>query len=367
MRSADLTALVTVPLFGVLLCIAPSISRPGLHFGVRVPAGHDGAAVIAAQHQAYRRRAIAVVLCCTAAAIALRGHGPWWLTRIVLLLEVCADLGCFWLARRKITAVKAAEGWFTGVRQAVVADTSWRTAPERFPLRWLLPAIAVIAVTAVTGAIRYPDLPARLGSALGRLDPHGAPRSPASVFAVVIAQVYVTGMGAGLLALAYRSRPDIDPASPEASARQYRAAVRAVGRAVLVLLALTDASLLLVALSYWQILRLSGLEAVLIEVPFAAGLVFLAVTMARATRTGAPGRLASAAGRPGAGVTGRDDDRLWKAGLIYVSRADPAVVVPARVGFGWTLNFGNRIAWLVVAAIVLVPAGLGAIMVSAGG
>jgi uncharacterized membrane protein len=361
MTSGDLTALVTVPLFGALLCIAPGISRPGLHFGVRVPAGHEGAAVIADQHRVFRKRAIAVAACCTAVAVVLRGHGPWWLTRIVLLLEVCADLSCFWLARRKITAVKTAEGWFTGVRQAVVADTSWRTAPERFPLRWLLPAAAVIAVTAVAGAIRYPDLPARLGPALGRLDPHGAQRSLASVFGVVIAQVYVTGMGAGLLALAYRARPDIDPASPEASARHYRAGVRAVGRAVLVLLALTDTSLLLVALSNWQILRLSGPETVLIAVPFAAGLLFLATTMARAAKD------ASTGARPGAGVAGRDDDRLWKAGMIYVSRADPAVVVPARVGFGWTLNFGNRLAWLVAAAIVLAPVGVAAITVAASG
>lgn len=362
MRPADLTGFVTVPLFGVLLCIAPGISRPGLHFGVRVPAGHEGAAVIADQHRVFRKRAIAVVLCCTAAAvIVVHSHGPWWLSRIVLLAEVCADLGCFWLARKKITTVKVAEGWFTGVRQAVVADTSWRTSPERFPLRWLLPAIAVIAATAVTGAIRYPDLPARLGPALGRLGPHGAPRSLVSVFAVVIEQVYVTGMGAGLLALAYRARPDIDPADPEASARHCRAAVRAVGRAVLVLLALTDATLLLVALSNWQILRLSGPETALIAVPFAAGLLFLADAMARSARTAAAG------GRRGGGVASRDDDRLWKAGLIYVSRADPAMVVPARVGFGWTLNLGNRLSWLVVAAVVLLPAGLAGIMAAAGG
>jgi len=41
--------------------------------------------------------------------------------------------------------------------------------------------------------------------------------------------------------------------------------------------------------------------------------------------------------------TDRDDDRFWKAGLIYVNRDDPAIVVGARFGVGWMLNFGNPV------------------------
>jgi uncharacterized membrane protein len=36
--------------------------------------------------------------------------------------------------------------------------------------------------------------------------------------------------------------------------------------------------------------------------------------------------------------TDRDDDRFWKASLLYVNRDDPAVVVAARFGAGWTLT-----------------------------
>jgi uncharacterized membrane protein len=375
MTPGNLFAFVTVPLFGALLCIAPSRSRPGLHFGVRVPASHADAAVISAQHRAYLKRAITIAVCCTvAAAIVLGGHAPWWVSRIVLLAEAGADVGCFWLARRKITAAKNAEGWFTGLKQAIVADTSWRSSPERFPLRWLLPAIAVIAATVITGAIRYPNLPTRLVPVLARLDSHAAPRSVVGAFSLVIVQVYVTGMGAALLALAYRARPDIDPAAPAASVQGYRAALRAVGRALLVLLALTDASMLIGALEEWRIYRLSGPATALIPAPFAAGMLVVAIVVARAARaagwrTGvqmAAGPLAVGGRHPNARVASRDDDRLWKAGLIYVSRADPAVIVPARVGFGWTLNFGNPLGWLVIAAIAIVPLGLAAVMTAVG-
>ena len=56
--------------------------------------------------------------------------------------------------------------------------------------------------------------------------------------------------------------------------------------------------------------------------------------------------------------TDRDDDRFWKAGLLYVNHDDPAIAVASRFGAGWTLNFGNRAAWLIIAGIAAALAGL---------
>ncbi|MES1169082.1 MAG: DUF5808 domain-containing protein, partial [Leifsonia sp.] len=36
-----------------------------------------------------------------------------------------------------------------------------------------------------------------------------------------------------------------------------------------------------------------------------------------------------------------DDDEHWKAGLLYVNRDDPALIVPRRFGLGWTVNLGR--------------------------
>ena len=55
-----------------------------------------------------------------------------------------------------------------------------------------------------------------------------------------------------------------------------------------------------------------------------------------------------------AGVVNRDDDRFWKGGLFYVNHGDPAILVGKRFGVGWTLNFGNAKAWLLVEGMVLV-------------
>lgn len=64
--------------------------------------------------------------------------------------------------------------------------------------------------------------------------------------------------------------------------------------------------------------------------------------------------------------TDRDDDRFWKAGLLYVNRDDPAIVVGARFGVGWMLNFGNPVAWLLSAGFAAWWAGLAVLGAAAG-
>ena len=49
------------------------------------------------------------------------------------------------------------------------------------------------------------------------------------------------------------------------------------------------------------------------------------------------------------------DGRFWKAGLLYFNPADSALMVPKREGFGYTLNFGRPVCWLILAFVVLIP------------
>jgi uncharacterized membrane protein len=283
MSAGSLSADFTVPVVGALICLAPVATRPAVQFGVRVPRERTGAAVIRRERRAYYWRTAAV--CGTAAALTVQSYRSWWLTRIILLLEMAADLGCFLAARRKIAAVKNAGDWFTGLRQTIVTDTSWRTDPPRFPVRWLIPALTVTAATAAVGALRYPDLPAHIATGVGGPG-HQAPKSAVSVFSVVAGQLYVTAMWTGLMLIIYRSRPDIEAADVAASTLRYRRFLAACTRALLTLIALVDVSLLLVALREWQLIRLSGIGSALPVLPFAAGVLLLAAVAMRAGQGG---------------------------------------------------------------------------------
>jgi uncharacterized membrane protein len=360
MSAASLAAVSPVLAVGALMCLMPAVTRPTLQFGVRVPRERAGAPVIGRERRAYYWRTAAIGVCCTAAAVTVQGYGSWWLPRIILLPELAADLCCFWAARRKIAAVKNADEWFAGLRQTIVTDTSWRTDPPRFPVRWLIPALAVMAATAAAGALRYPALPAHIVTASG----HRVPKAAVSVL-VVAGQLYFTAVYSGIMLIVYRSRPDIEAADPVASTLRYRRFLAAYTRALLTMAALADLGLLLFALRDWQVYRLPGIGRALPVLPFAAGVLLLGAVAARAGQGGSRlnGNVRSLALAAG---TDRDDDRFWKAGLLYVNRYDPAVVVGARFGVGWTLNFGNPAGWLIIAGTVGTWAGLAVIGVAAG-
>ena len=358
--AVSLAAVSPVLVVGALTCSLPAVTRPTLQFGVRVPRERAGAPVIGRERRAYYWRTAAIGVCCTITAVALQGHWPPGLTRIILLPELAAEFACFWAARRKITAAKEAGDWFAGLRQTVVTDTSWRTDPPRFPVRWLVPALAVMAATAAVGALRYPGLPAYIVNGAG----HRVPKSAVTVL-VPAGQVYFTGLWSGLMLIVHRSRPDIEAADPAASMLRYRRFLAAFTRALLTLAALADLGLLLIALPDWQVYRLSGIGRALPVLPFAVGVLLLGAVAARTGQGGS--RLnGNVHGLARATGTDRDDDRFWKAGLLYANRDDPALVVGARFGVGWALNFGNPVAWLLLAGFSAWWAGLAALGAAAG-
>ena len=360
MSAASLAAASPVLVVGALMCLAPAASRPTVQFGVRVPRKRADAAVIRRERRAYYWRTAAIGVCCAAAAVSVGGHGSWWLPRIILLPELAAGLGCFWAARRKIATAKNADGWFAGLQQTIVTDTSWRTDPPRFPVRWLIPALAVMAATAAIGALRYPGLPARILTGSG----HRVPKSAISVL-VVAGQLYFTVVCSGLMLIVHRSRPDIEAADPAASTLRYRRFLASFTRALLTMAALADTTLLLVALRDWQVYRFSGIGRALPALPIVVGVLLLWGVALRAGQGGS--RLnGNVRGLALATGTDRDDDRFWQAGLLYVNRDDPAIVVGARFGAGWTLNFGNPAAWLIIAGIVAAWTGLAVTGAAAG-
>jgi uncharacterized membrane protein len=46
-------------------------------------------------------------------------------------------------------------------------------------------------------------------------------------------------------------------------------------------------------------------------------------------------------------------DECWRLGLLYYNPRDPALFVQKRVGFGYTFNFGNRIAWVIFGSFLI--------------
>lgn len=331
----------------VLGLVLPAITGPTVPFGVRVPPDRAGDPTIARQTRRYRWRMVVSGIVTAGAGIAAYSvTGATVLLPLSVLLLLGAWYGCFFLAHHEIRAAKAAGGWFEGLRQGASVDTRLRTDPPRFPWLWLAPALIVTVATVVIGIVLYPSMPETLAvhyRATGVPDRLAA-KSVGTAFSLVFVQVGITALLAGAAAaIVFRSRADLDPAHPAASARWHRRYVSLGAKALLGLVAMIDLGMLGSSLLMWTGTVTSWAPLVVV-VPILAGVIVAIVVLARHNREQEPSE-------EGTGLVHRDDDKYWRGGLFYVNREDHALWVPRRFGLGWTLNFGTPRAAMFLAAV----------------
>lgn len=332
--------------------LMPGLMPPTVPFAVRIPPERVDEPVIARHRNAYRWWVAVAGGALLAVSVALSLLGElslvmWAMPAILVLVLVPGYLR----ARYAIRSAKLREGWYEGLRQAVVADTALRTRPERFPWVWAVPALLILVATVVVGIVRYPAMPAVL---VLHYNVHGVPNRTAaksvfSAFSIVFVQALITALILAITMLSLRSRPAVDASAPGATALKHRTFVSRMTRTLLVLGACVNLTMFAVAWQIWT--TTSSIALAVLPV-----LASLAIVTGVAIRTGQSGSRVRVDGESEhTGVVQRDDDRFWRgAGNIYVNRDDPALLVPKRFGVGWTVNFGNpRAVVLVVVPIVV--------------
>ncbi|MGI5230602.1 DUF1648 domain-containing protein [Actinoallomurus sp. CA-142502] len=354
--SPAVVTVIPVVLVGVMKWLMPSLVPPTIPFGVRVPRDRADAPVVVAQRRRYR--AVTGVVAVLAVAGTLLAGRPW-AGLAVVGVELAVGVFCYLYARRRIAEVKAAEHWFGGRRQVVVADTSLRTEPERYPWPWAVPAVVLALATVIIGIVAYPDMPARLAmhfGPAGRPDRYAA-KSFVSAFGPVVTQVASTILLLAVAGAALHSRAQLDAEDPQAAPR-HRQFVAATTRALLVLAACTGVTFLFGSLANWQLISPpASVVTALNVVPGVLGAAAVLVVAIRFGQGGSRLRLAgSAAGR--ARTVNREDDRLYRLGIFYYNPDDPAMLVPKRFGIGWTLNMARPATW-VIFGLLLVMALIG--------
>ncbi|OLZ61766.1 DUF1648 domain-containing protein [Amycolatopsis keratiniphila] len=303
---------------------APTLARPTLPFGVRIPAGRSGEAVILLARRRYNRGiGLGAIVAC---AVVLFD----WLTPEVVVLALAAVYTLLGgLAHRSIAAAKREEGWYAGARQAVATDTSLRSDPIRPQWILLTPAVVLAGATVVSGWF-----------------------TGAAGFSTVFAQVAVIVLTSLMAVAIARARPEIDAAQPAVSASRYREYLHGVLALLLISAGCVNATLLVVSLQRWGVVETTVPVTIVAYLPLAAAFIaWLGFTV----RTGDAGhRLPRAGDEPETRYEQRDDDRHWyAAGMVYLNRNDPALLVHRRVGTYWTLNLGHPIAWVVLAVVAV--------------
>jgi uncharacterized membrane protein len=341
------SGLSTLLLVLVLALVLPSINSPTVPFGVRVPAQRADDPTVVRQTGIYRWRVVVSgIVAAGVGAVIYSVTGETLLLPLSVLVLVALWYGCFFLANHEIRAAKAAGGWYEGLHQGIAVDTEMRTDPPRFPWLWLAPALIVTLATVVIGVISYPSMPEMLAVHYGAkgVPNRLAAKTVGTAFSLVFVQIGVTVLLVGIAVAIFRtSRPDLDPARPVGSARWHRHYMSLGAKALLGLVAMIDVGMLGSSLLMWTGTVTSWAPLVIV-LPVLAAVVVAVVVLARNNRERDEGERT--------GLTHRDDDKFWRGGLFYINREDPVLFVPRRFGLGWTLNFGNPRATMLLAGVV---------------
>jgi hypothetical protein len=110
---------------------------------------------------------------------------------------------------------------------------------------------------------------------------------------------------------------------------------------------------------------LSGFRSLWVGIGLAGGIliVFLLGNLIRIVKRYGQGGALLEQGAVDAPLTnGIADNAHWVWGLFYVDREDPSIMVEKRFGIGYSFNYGNRMAILIVAAFLVLSLGLAAFL-----
>jgi uncharacterized membrane protein len=336
--------------------------------GVSVPTTHLHEPVVRHSLRRYRIGVVASALVVGLGLTVLSPHAAVAAGLMAPFVQVGVAAALFVWARRPILDAKRSAGWYDDVPVRVSAQLTAGAVVGRGSRLWYAAALVVLLVTGIAGVALYgrqPDPYPTDWDGAGYPDAFTA-KSVVSVFAATAVTLGVLILLAALNEviplLPVRKYPDGNPLGAE----RRRLAVRQGLQSGLGLLAvLITAGVAVLQITIWSGVTGAGLDAAGIGyvLLIMAAVLALLVRLIHANAVGLlPGGVAAdGTSAASAGFQSPDDDDCWKAGLIYVNRDDPAILVPKRVGIGWTINFGRPggvvlgvLTLVVIAAVVVV-------------
>jgi uncharacterized membrane protein len=320
MNELTLIPLGTLVILGAAFMLLPMLTPRRYYFGLTVDPGFPETEAGRAIRRGYLS-AVGIALILAAALIAAFPAAGLLAAIFLVLLTAGA---AFFYARSRVQAYSTPA--------AAVREVEISRGPERLPA-WTLLALPPFAILAAVGAYlqaNWDQIPARFPVHWGwngqpdgweTRTPHGV-YGPLWLGAGIVALMIIVGL-AGF----YGSR-------------------RSAMRAVMLKMILSVTYLLAVVFGMAALLPLIHFSTVAFIVPT---LVFGAAIMAYSYK------LSSDPDTP----VDETPDSCWWLSSIYYNPADPALFVQKRIGIGYTLNFGNRMSWIFVGALLaLIPAAM---------
>ena len=350
--------ILMVALVGALLAATPYLMPPTECFTVTVPPSAKRDSRVRTLYRSYVVGIIVSTLIGIAAVALLLPGASDMAAGVVIgaatLIPLVASFVLMMRARARMQALKQAEGWTAaGARSAALVSND--DIPQPLPLAWELLHLIVVAILAAFVMTNYDRLPEQIPmhANLGGSATSFATKTPVTALFPILEAAFMgivfTFCHWGIL----RSKKPVDPAAPATSAYAYGRFAQV--QSIIMLgggLALNASMGTAFVLSWLGIVSLASASILVVGI----GLVFVVAEVVVSLRMGQSGGRTAAELRTSDGVA-RDDDRFYKLGIFYVNHDDPSVWVPKRFGVGWTLNYGQPMAWLATTLLLAVIVG----------
>ncbi|MBB4824209.1 putative membrane protein [Sporosarcina luteola] len=349
--------LATITFLSIMQAATPYFIKQTVAFGVSIPEDQTDNKQLAS----YKRKYTITVLIIGILAVILYSWSSFLLSGEKLIFVWLAlqfvVLACsmilYFLLHLKVMALKKSEAWGSNLKQVTVTDLSMRSQDEMLPtFLFALPVIITLGLIVYT-ATQYAALPERIPTHWG---PNGQPdafsdKSPLSAVALLLILLVIQIMS-GMMHWATKNSGIRLRAAKRQTSKIQQLTFRKYSSWLLFFMSLS----ITVLMGYTQLTTIHeglGSDTVLFLLPIGFLILVLAATAFYAFKIGQGGS------RIGVdlpeeiteGFTNTDEDAYWKAGIFYVNRNDPSLIVEKRFGVGWTMNFGQPLSYF----IILVP------------
>ena len=336
----NLSLLLFIMIFGLII---PKLTLKTIQFGVRIPSSKIDDPRISKIRNGYT---VDVLLYSVPVIVifAILFNRPLIATAIVTL-EIGVYFVAYLKAHYKLLKIEREEDWYADVNQASYATISDHVSPVHVLLMFT-PMIFIAIIATIIGIEIYPTLPHIMAIHFGSNGkPNGfATKTYLSVLTTPIIGYVIAAIFLSIGFLTTRSKIDIESYAPKDS---YRTQVMFRNRTIELLAfigILSELLLLFTSLLTWGIISMDpGFVIIIVAFP----VMILLVVVIFSLRYGQMGSrkldvMRTGEETPQSSESNRDDNKEWKAGVIYDNKEDNSIFVPKRFGIGYTINIGNK-------------------------
>ena len=339
----------------VIFALMPYLVRHDNLFGISAPSSYYKEPAAKKMRVAFAVWTAVIALLCIALAFIATdrlGGAAGVYAGTAMLFAMLILIGILYLImHKKAKKIKAELKWEERAEPVAVADTSFYTKKIAVSKLWFLVYILIIAATAAAGLVLYPDLPANIPVHQGAQgDISYAPKSMMTVLMMPAIQLFIAAIFAFVYYTLKRARPELSADAVEVTSEQNRK-----HRYAWSAFSVFGGMLLMLLFGVIQLEMLGVVQGVSYIATIVSMVLFIGAVLALSIIFGQSGSRVKVGGADGTQtVVNRKDDKYWKMGAFYFNKNDPSMFVEKRFGIGYTLNFANPLAVIVMAGIVIV-------------